>query len=48
MNDLGLNCNLLSVDGIHDPEVLSINGASAALRDIFIIIIIINNIQYQY
>ncbi|XP_023328029.1 polyribonucleotide nucleotidyltransferase 2, mitochondrial [Eurytemora carolleeae] len=29
--ETGLNCNLLSVDGIHDPEVLSINGASAAL-----------------
>ena len=24
-------CNLLAVDGKNDPEVLSINGASAAL-----------------
>ena len=24
-------CNLLSVDGVHDPEILSINAASAAL-----------------
>jgi len=24
-------CNLLSVDGVNDPEVLSINAAAAAL-----------------
>jgi len=29
--ETGLTCNLLSVDGVHDPEVLSINAASAAL-----------------
>jgi polyribonucleotide nucleotidyltransferase len=26
-----VNCNLLSVDGVHDPEVLSINATSAAI-----------------
>ena len=26
-----LICSMLAVDGRHDPEVLSINGASAAL-----------------
>ena len=26
-----MNCNLLSVDGQHDPEVLSINATSAAI-----------------
>ncbi|XP_054853930.1 polyribonucleotide nucleotidyltransferase 1, mitochondrial [Eublepharis macularius] len=29
--DTQILCNLLAVDGIHDPEVLAINGASAAL-----------------
>lgn len=24
-------CNLLAVDGVHDPEVLAINASSAAL-----------------
>ncbi len=26
-----LVCNLLAVDGVHNPDVLSINAASAAL-----------------
>ena len=30
-NLTGINCNLLSVDGVHNPEVASICGASAAL-----------------
>ena len=29
--ETGISCNLLSVDGVYDPEVLSVNGASAAL-----------------
>jgi len=29
--ETGINCNLLSVDGVHNPEVASICGASAAL-----------------
>jgi len=29
--ETGINCNLLSVDGLHNPEVASINAASAAL-----------------
>ncbi|KAJ6667075.1 hypothetical protein lerEdw1_019079 [Lerista edwardsae] len=29
--DTQILCNLLAVDGVHDPEVLAINGASAAL-----------------
>ncbi|XP_072181940.1 polyribonucleotide nucleotidyltransferase 1, mitochondrial-like [Diadema setosum] len=29
--DTQIMCNLLAVDGLHDPGVLSINGASAAL-----------------
>lgn len=30
-NDTQIICNLLAVDGVHDPDVLSINAASAAL-----------------
>lgn len=30
-NDTQIMCNLLAVDGVHDPDVLSINAASAAL-----------------
>lgn len=30
-NDTQIMCNLLAVDGIHDPDVVSINAASAAL-----------------
>jgi polyribonucleotide nucleotidyltransferase len=29
--ETGVNCNLLSVDGVNDPEVLSINATSAAV-----------------
>jgi polyribonucleotide nucleotidyltransferase len=29
--ETGVNCNLLSVDGVNDPEVLSINASSAAV-----------------
>jgi polyribonucleotide nucleotidyltransferase len=29
--ETGVNCNLLSVDGLNDPEVLSINATSAAV-----------------
>ena len=29
--DTNVNCNLLSVDGVNDPEVLSINATSAAI-----------------
>lgn len=30
-NDTHITCNLLAVDGVHDPDVISINAASAAL-----------------
>ncbi|XP_065218144.1 polyribonucleotide nucleotidyltransferase 1, mitochondrial [Planococcus citri] len=30
-NETQIICNLLAVDGVHDPDVLSINAASAAL-----------------
>uniref|UniRef100_A0A8D8WNS2 polyribonucleotide nucleotidyltransferase n=2 Tax=Cacopsylla melanoneura TaxID=428564 RepID=A0A8D8WNS2_9HEMI len=30
-NDTQIMCNLLAVDGVHDPEVLAINASSAAL-----------------
>lgn len=30
-NDTHVICNLLAVDGVHDPEIVSINAASAAL-----------------
>ncbi|KAI5705862.1 hypothetical protein M8J75_002474 [Diaphorina citri] len=30
-NDTQIVCNLLAVDGVHDPEVLAINASSAAL-----------------
>jgi len=29
--ETGINCNLMSVDGVNDPEVLSINSTSAAI-----------------
>ena len=31
MEEVGISCNLLAVDGVHDPEVLGINSASLAL-----------------
>lgn len=31
INCSGINCNLLSVDGIHNPEIAAICAASAAL-----------------
>jgi len=30
-NDTHMVCNVLAVDGVHDPEIVSINAASAAL-----------------